>query len=64
VKVSIAMNGQGQRQIIGMGWIVLLVLIHFVLNLIPNPIDDAIVATIGGYQALKRLGSLPHPLYI
>jgi hypothetical protein len=37
------------------GWIVLLVLLYIIFNPIPGPIDDAIVATVGGYQALKRL---------
>jgi hypothetical protein len=50
------MNGQLRRQDgIGIGGIVLLVLLYIMLNPIPGPIDDAIVASIGGYQALKRL---------
>lgn len=51
-----AMNGQLQRQQgIGIGGILLLVLLYIILNPIPGPIDDAVIAAIGGYQALKRL---------
>ncbi len=39
----------------GIGLIILLVLLYIIFNPIPGPIDDAIVATVGGYQALKRL---------
>jgi hypothetical protein len=39
----------------GIGWIILLVVLYIILNPIPGPIDDAAVAAIGGYQALKRL---------
>ncbi len=49
------MNGQQQHQSGGIGWIILLVLLYVIFNPIPGPIDDAIVATVGGYQALKRL---------
>jgi hypothetical protein len=36
-------------------WIVLLVLLYFILNPVPGPIDDAVVAALGGYHALKRV---------
>jgi hypothetical protein len=48
------MDGQNRDQV-GIRWIVGLVLLYIIFNLIPGPIDDAIVATVGGYQALKRL---------
>jgi hypothetical protein len=48
-------NGQNQQPTIGIGWITLLVLILFVLKPIPDPIGDAIVAIICGYQALMKL---------
>lgn len=50
------MNGQQQRQDgIGFSGILLLIILYIVLNPIPGPIDDAVVAACGGYQALKRL---------
>jgi hypothetical protein len=49
------MNRQLQQNGIGVGWIILLVMLYIVFNPIPGPIDDAAVAAIGGYQALKRL---------
>jgi hypothetical protein len=49
------MNGQTQKDGIGLGWIILLVVLYVIFNPIPGPIDDAIVAGIGGYHALKRL---------
>lgn len=50
------MNGQLQRpEGIGIGRIVLLVLLYIILNPIPGPIDDAVVAALGGYHAVKRL---------
>ena len=50
------MNGQLRRQDgIGIGGIVLLVLLYIIFNPVPGPIDDAVVAAIGGYQAMKRL---------
>jgi hypothetical protein len=49
-----AMNGQ-QEQGVGFGWIILLVILYVLLNPIPGPIDDAAVAAIGGYSALKRI---------
>lgn len=50
------MNGQQQRQDgIGLDGILLLVILYVIFNPIPGPIDDAVVASIGGYQALKRL---------
>jgi hypothetical protein len=50
------MNSQLRRQEgIGIGGILLLVLFYIILNPIPGPLDDAVVAAIGGYQALKRL---------
>jgi hypothetical protein len=39
----------------GIVLIVVLVLLYVLLNPVPGPVDDAIVAGIGGYQALKRL---------
>jgi hypothetical protein len=39
----------------GVGLIILLVILYILLNPIPGPVDDAAVAAIGGYQALKRL---------
>jgi hypothetical protein len=51
----LAMNGRHERQNMGIGWIILLVLLYIIFNPIPGPIDDAAVAAIGGYQALKRL---------
>jgi hypothetical protein len=51
-----AMNGQLQRQDgIGIGGILLLVLLYIILNPIPGPIDDAVVAALGGFRAMKRL---------
>ena len=49
------MNGKQEQPGIGFGWIILLVILYIIFNPIPGPIDDAAVATIGGYQALKRL---------
>jgi hypothetical protein len=49
------MNGQRQQDGIGVGWIILLVVLYIVFNPIPGPIDDAAVAALGGYQALKRM---------
>jgi hypothetical protein len=49
------MNYQRQHDGSGIGWIILLVLLYIIFNPIPGPIDDAAVAAIGGYQALKRL---------
>jgi hypothetical protein len=48
------MNGQ-QDQGVGLGWIILLVILYMIVNPIPGPIDDATVAAIGGYSALKRI---------
>ncbi|MGB6063249.1 MAG: hypothetical protein WBG50_00460 [Desulfomonilaceae bacterium] len=45
----------GQRDGIGIGLIILLVILYIIFNPIPGPFDDAAVAAIGGYQALKRL---------
>jgi len=55
MKGGTAVNAQHQQQSSGIGLIVLLVLLYIIFNPVPGPIDDAIVATIGGYQALKRL---------
>jgi hypothetical protein len=52
-KGGIAVKPHRREESIGFGWIVLLVLLYVVLNPIPGPIDDAIVASVGGYQALK-----------
>jgi hypothetical protein len=49
------MNGQARQDGIAIGWIILLVLLYIIFNPVPGPIDDAVVATVGGYQALKRL---------
>jgi len=49
------MNGQQEQGGVGFGWIILLVILYILFNPIPGPIDDAAVATIGGYHALKRL---------
>jgi hypothetical protein len=55
MKGAFAMNGQHQQQGMGIGWIILLVLLYIIFNPVPGPIDDAAVAAIGGYHALKRL---------
>jgi hypothetical protein len=39
----------------GVGLIILLVALYIIFNPIPGPIDDAVVAVVGGYHALKRL---------
>ena len=39
---------------LGLGWIVLLLLLYFVLNPIPGPLDDAVATGVAGYYALKR----------
>jgi hypothetical protein len=39
----------------GAGLIILLVVLYIIFNPIPGPIDDAVVAAVGGYHALKRL---------
>jgi hypothetical protein len=44
---------QGQEGV-GLGWIVLLLLLYFVLNPIPGPLDDAVATGVAGYYALKR----------
>lgn len=44
-----------QQDGIGIGWIILLMILYVIFNPIPGPIDDAAVAAIGGYHALKRL---------
>jgi hypothetical protein len=49
------MNGQISQDGIGIGWIILLVILYIIFNPIPGPLDDAAVAAIGGYHALKRL---------
>ncbi|MGB6063711.1 MAG: hypothetical protein WBG50_02820 [Desulfomonilaceae bacterium] len=49
------MNGRHEQQGMGIGWIILLVILYIIFNPIPGPIDDAAVAAIGGYHALKRL---------
>jgi len=49
------MNGQHQQHSMAIGWIIFLILLYIVFNPIPGPIDDATVAAIGGYHALKRL---------
>jgi hypothetical protein len=49
------MNGSYQESGSGIGWIILLVILYIIFNPIPGPIDDAAVAAIGGYNALKRL---------
>ena len=49
------MNGQLQQDGMGIGWIILLVILYIIFNPIPGPFDDAAVAAIGGYQALRRL---------
>lgn len=49
------MNGPYREPGAGVGLIILLVILYVLLNPIPGPVDDAAVAAIGGYQALKRL---------
>ncbi len=49
------MNGQCREPGPSVGLIILLVVLYIVFNPIPGPIDDAAVAAIGGYQALKRI---------
>lgn len=53
-KGGISMNGTNRDQG-GIGWIIILVLLYTIFNPIPGPFDDAAVAAIGGYHALKRL---------
>ena len=48
------MNG-ANRESGGIGLIILLVILYIIFNPIPGPIDDAAVAALGRYQALKRL---------
>ena len=48
------MNGPNQETGIGIGWIILLVILYIIFNPIPGPVDDAAVAALGGYHALKR----------
>jgi hypothetical protein len=54
-KGGFAVNGRPQQDGMGIGWIILLVILYIIFNPIPGPIDDAAVAAIGGYNALKRL---------
>jgi hypothetical protein len=49
------MNGQQEQTGLALGWIILLVILYVIFNPIPGPIDDAAVAAIGGYSALKRI---------
>jgi hypothetical protein len=49
------MNGHCQEPAGGIGLIVVLVILYILFNPIPGPIDDAAVAALGGYHALKRL---------
>jgi hypothetical protein len=49
------MNGPYREPGLGVGLIILLVLIYIVFNPVPGPLDDAAVAAVGGYQALRRL---------
>jgi hypothetical protein len=51
----LAMNEPYREPGAGVGLIILLVLLYIIFNPIPGPVDDAAVAAIGGYQALKRL---------
>jgi hypothetical protein len=48
------MNRQLQQDGFGIGWIALLVILYIIFNPIPGPIDDAAVAAIGGYHALRK----------
>lgn len=48
------MNGSNQELGSGGALIILLVLLYMIFNPIPGPIDDAVVAGLGGYYALKR----------
>jgi hypothetical protein len=49
------MNGHYQEPAGGLGLIILLVLLYIIFNPTPGPIDDAAVAALVGYHALKRL---------
>ena len=49
------MDPQYQHPGPSIGLIILLVLLYIIFNPIPGPIDDAAVAAIGGYHALKRI---------
>jgi hypothetical protein len=50
-----AMNGPYREPGAGVGLIILFVILYILFSPIPGPVDDAAVAAIGGYQALKRL---------
>ncbi len=49
------MNGQYREPGPSIGLIILLVVLYIIFNPIPGPIDDAAVAALGGYQALKPI---------
>jgi hypothetical protein len=49
------MNAQQDQPGMAFGWIILLVILCILFNSIPGPVDDAAVAAIAGYHALKRL---------
>jgi len=47
------MNGQHQSAAGGIVLILVLVALYIIFNPIPGPVDDAAVAALGGYYALK-----------
>jgi len=52
---GLTMNSQCHERGAGIGFIILLVALYIIFNPIPGPIDDAVVAALGGYHALKRI---------
>ncbi|MGO9570845.1 MAG: hypothetical protein ACLP5H_25240 [Desulfomonilaceae bacterium] len=48
------MNGQHQRQGMGIGWMILLVILDFISYPVLGAINDLAAIAIGGYHLLKR----------
>ncbi len=53
-KGAFAMDGQHQRQGMGIGWIILLVILDNILFPVLGPINDLAAIAIGGYDVLKK----------
>ena len=53
-KGAFAMNGRHQRQGMGIGWIILLVILFIILLPVLGPINDLAALVIGRHQVLKR----------